>query len=77
MKQSCHHSQARERRGGRLVLVSVKIELSVFLNFRCRFRAMAISSDLTDRHITPCGACRQFLAEFGRDWLLILTKPDR
>lgn len=42
-----------------------------------KFRAMALSSDLAESHVTPCGACRQFLAEFGRDWPIILTKPDR
>ncbi|ESO95229.1 hypothetical protein LOTGIDRAFT_147457, partial [Lottia gigantea] len=26
--------------------------------------------------ITPCGACRQVLREFGKDWLVYMTKPD-
>lgn len=42
-----------------------------------KFHAMALSSDLAESHVTPCGACRQFLVEFGKDWTLILTKPDR
>jgi len=24
--------------------------------------------------IAPCGACRQFIAEFGHDWLVIMVK---
>lgn len=40
-----------------------------------RFRAMAIASDMSD-FITPCGACRQVMREFGTDWDLYLTKPD-
>uniref|UniRef100_A0A8C3LQU2 Cytidine deaminase n=1 Tax=Chrysolophus pictus TaxID=9089 RepID=A0A8C3LQU2_CHRPC len=40
-----------------------------------RFRAMAIASDMAD-FITPCGACRQVMREFGTDWDLYLTKPD-
>uniref|UniRef100_A0A8C9EL02 cytidine deaminase n=1 Tax=Pavo cristatus TaxID=9049 RepID=A0A8C9EL02_PAVCR len=39
------------------------------------FRAMAIASDMSD-FITPCGACRQVMREFGTDWNLYLTKPD-
>jgi len=42
-----------------------------------KFRVMALSSDLAESHVSPCGACRQFLAEFGLDWTIILTKPDR
>ena len=34
-------------------------------NFNC--------SDL-DVEIAPCGACRQFIAEFGLDWSIILIK---
>ncbi|XP_052548094.1 cytidine deaminase [Tympanuchus pallidicinctus] len=40
-----------------------------------RFRAMAIASDMED-FITPCGACRQVMREFGTDWDVYLTKPD-
>ncbi|XP_021272968.1 cytidine deaminase [Numida meleagris] len=40
-----------------------------------RFRAMAIASDMSD-FITPCGACRQVMREFGTDWDIYLTKPD-
>ncbi|XP_072210575.1 cytidine deaminase isoform X1 [Excalfactoria chinensis] len=39
------------------------------------FKAMAIASDMSD-FITPCGACRQVMREFGTDWDLYLTKPD-
>ncbi|NXG59135.1 CDD deaminase, partial [Hemiprocne comata] len=39
------------------------------------FRAMAIASDMGD-FITPCGACRQVMREFGTDWDVYLTKAD-
>ncbi|KAJ7418462.1 Cytidine deaminase [Willisornis vidua] len=50
-----------------------------------RFKAMAIArtelyvfsfdSDMGD-FITPCGACRQVMREFGTDWDVYLTKAD-
>ncbi|XP_062590401.1 cytidine deaminase-like [Saccostrea cucullata] len=41
-----------------------------------RFKAIAISSDLKTSFIVPCGACRQFMVEFGTDWDVYMTKPD-
>ncbi|XP_071109133.1 cytidine deaminase-like isoform X1 [Haliotis cracherodii] len=41
-----------------------------------KFKAIAIASDLKDGVIVPCGACRQFLVEFGVDWDVCMTKPD-
>lgn len=32
-----------------------------------KFKAIAISSDLKDDWITPCGICRQFMVEFSDD----------
>lgn len=40
------------------------------------FRAIVISSDLSEQFISPCGGCRQFMREFGSDWEVFLTKPD-
>nr|XP_023407747.1 cytidine deaminase isoform X1 [Loxodonta africana] len=40
------------------------------------FRAIAIASDLQDDFISPCGACRQVMREFGTDWAVYMTKPD-
>ncbi|OWF39845.1 cytidine deaminase-like [Mizuhopecten yessoensis] len=40
------------------------------------FKAMAISSDLKSSFIAPCGACRQFMLEFGSNWDVYMTKPD-
>ncbi|NXG76092.1 CDD deaminase, partial [Baryphthengus martii] len=48
------------------------------------FKAMAIASsvsfsfgrDMGDNFITPCGACRQVMREFGTDWDIYLTKAD-
>ncbi|KAK3105111.1 hypothetical protein FSP39_017486 [Pinctada imbricata] len=41
-----------------------------------RFKAIAVASDLKTSFIVPCGACRQFLIEFGADWDVYMTKPD-
>ncbi|KAB0359716.1 cytidine deaminase [Dama dama] len=40
------------------------------------FRAIAIASDLQDDFISPCGACRQVMREFGTDWAVYMTKLD-
>ncbi|KAF7657866.1 hypothetical protein LDENG_00021410 [Lucifuga dentata] len=40
------------------------------------FKAIVISSDLKDQFITPCGGCRQFMREFGKNWDVYLSKPD-
>ncbi|XP_072307641.1 cytidine deaminase b [Eucyclogobius newberryi] len=43
----------------------------------CRsFRAVVISSDLSEQFISPCGGCRQFMREFGLDWEVFLTQTD-
>jgi len=41
-----------------------------------RFIAIAVSSDVTQDFISPCGACRQFLAEFGLDLVVYMAKPN-
>ncbi|NXX83525.1 CDD deaminase, partial [Urocolius indicus] len=40
------------------------------------FKAMAITSDMGDHFIVPCGGCRQVMREFGTDWDIYLTKAD-
>ncbi|XP_027032233.1 cytidine deaminase b [Tachysurus fulvidraco] len=40
------------------------------------FKAIAIASDLCEQFISPCGACRQFMREFGGSWVAYLSKPD-
>ncbi|XP_011789375.1 PREDICTED: cytidine deaminase isoform X1 [Colobus angolensis palliatus] len=40
------------------------------------FRAIAIASDMQDDFISPCGACRQVMREFGTNWPVYMTKPD-
>lgn len=42
-----------------------------------KFKAVVVSSDMKTRFIVPCGSCRQVLSEFGLDWLVYMTKPDR
>ncbi|XP_063320360.1 zgc:103586 isoform X1 [Pelmatolapia mariae] len=41
-----------------------------------QFSAIAVTCDIKDRFVGPCGACRQVLMEFGSDWTVYLTKPD-
>ena len=41
-----------------------------------KFKALAIASNIERDFIGPCGSCRQFLAEFGLDLSLYLTKTD-
>ncbi|XP_038602629.1 cytidine deaminase [Tachyglossus aculeatus] len=40
------------------------------------FKAMAVASNKQDEFVAPCGACRQVMREFGKDWTVFLTKPD-
>ncbi|XP_026205452.1 cytidine deaminase-like [Anabas testudineus] len=40
------------------------------------FKAIAIASDQTDRFISPCGGCRQFMREFGLNWDVYMSKPN-
>ncbi|KAM3921259.1 cytidine deaminase [Leptodactylus fuscus] len=41
-----------------------------------KFTAIAIASDVEEEYITPCGACRQVMREFGSEWQIFLTKPN-
>ena len=41
-----------------------------------RFKAIAVTTDVIDKPVYPCGACRQFITEFGTDYDLYLVKPD-
>jgi len=40
-----------------------------------KFRAVAISSS-KDKYIYPCGACRQFMHEFGGDTDVIIVRSE-
>ncbi|XP_026209283.1 cytidine deaminase isoform X3 [Anabas testudineus] len=41
-----------------------------------KFKAIAVTCDIKDNFVGPCGACRQVLMEFGSNWIVYLTKPD-
>lgn len=42
-----------------------------------QFKAIGITSDLTDEFITPCGICRQFIREFGKETPVYMFKGDQ
>ncbi|XP_023230404.1 cytidine deaminase-like [Centruroides sculpturatus] len=42
----------------------------------CKFKAIAISSNIKDLFISPCGACRQFMIEFGTTWDVYMTDKE-
>merc|ERR1712170_289678 len=61
-----------------LTVCAERNALSKAISEGCRsFKAMVISSNIKNSFITPCGACRQVMAEFGRDIEVYMTKPDR
>lgn len=40
------------------------------------YKAIVVSADNGDNFVSPCGACRQFIAEFGLETDVYLAKPD-
>ncbi|XP_049940189.1 cytidine deaminase-like isoform X2 [Schistocerca serialis cubense] len=40
------------------------------------FKHFAITGDVTQGFISPCGSCRQVMVEFGTDMKVYLAKPD-
>ena len=40
------------------------------------FTAIAISADLSDSYVGPCGACRQFMCEFNPEIPIYLVRLD-
>ena len=47
---------------------------AVSMGFK-KFPAIAVTADL-NQFLSPCGACRQFIAEFGLDCDVYLVKSD-
>ncbi|XP_064459510.1 cytidine deaminase-like [Ornithodoros turicata] len=43
---------------------------------RTKFKAIAVAYNLPG-YASPCGACRQFLVEFGTDWDVYMVGKDR
>ncbi|XP_075047611.1 cytidine deaminase [Mixophyes fleayi] len=40
------------------------------------FVGIAVATDVEEEFISPCGACRQVMREFGSEWEIFLTKPS-
>jgi len=51
--------------------------VSAVSNGHKKFLGIAISTDLKESFGSPCGACRQVLAEFGLDWPVYLVNPHK
>ncbi|XP_027893951.1 cytidine deaminase isoform X2 [Xiphophorus couchianus] len=60
---------------GAIVTERTAIQRAVAEGHR-QFTAIAVTCDIKDRFVGPCGACRQVLMEFGSNWTVYLTKPD-
>ncbi|KAJ3044754.1 hypothetical protein HK097_001385 [Rhizophlyctis rosea] len=41
-----------------------------------KFLAVVVATDVEDAFISPCGFCRQFMVEFGKELLVYMTKAD-
>ena len=48
---------------------------AVSLGYR-KFKAICVTTDVTDKWAYPCGSCRQFIIEFGDNLDIYLVKPD-
>ncbi len=55
----------------------MELNVSVLVSQGYRhFAGIAISADLLDTYVGPCGACRQFLCEFNPSLPIYLVRPD-
>ena len=43
---------------------------------KLQFKAIVVTAHSDTGFISPCGSCRQFIAEFGSDIVIYLAKPD-
>lgn len=59
-----------------LTICAERVALFNAISNGCRdFKAIAIVGD-TESYLSPCGACRQVLLEFGENILVIMARPD-
>ncbi|KAK7060096.1 hypothetical protein SK128_028147 [Halocaridina rubra] len=42
-----------------------------------KFKAIAITAEMGDTFVGPCGMCRQTMVEFGLDWEVYLAMPNK
>jgi cytidine deaminase len=48
---------------------------AVSLGYR-KFKAISVTTDVTDEWTYPCGSCRQFITEFAKELDIYLVKTD-
>lgn len=42
-----------------------------------QFLIICVTTDLVETYCTPCGICRQYIVEFGKDIWVISCRPDK
>ncbi|KAH3683241.1 hypothetical protein WICPIJ_005769 [Wickerhamomyces pijperi] len=63
-----------QRRGA---ICAERSALCTSLNQQYRhFKALGIISDIANEIITPCGICRQFIREFGKEITLVMFQSN-
>lgn len=71
--QGCNVENASHGQG--LCAERAALVRAVSLGYR-KFKAIAVTTDVTDRWAYPCGSCRQFIIEFGENLDIYLVKTD-
>ena len=71
--QGCNVENASHGQG--LCAERAALVQAVSLGYR-KFKAISVTTDVTDNWTYPCGSCRQFIVEFGKDLEIYLVKTD-